>query len=711
MTATGARQWFPGKKILGRRSRHWLALMGVVVLQACTEPEAIEPDFARVETQSLPVLSGTENARDAILTAGVTNEPRVRRQDGTGEFLNTDRAFPFPAPPLRIDALPNGEFAVNLVNVPVLQAAEAVLGETLGLAFVVSPDAQGLITVLASRPIPSDALLDSFQAALEVNGLELVLTDGTYTVQRQPEEFRRVRPIGRPGFGGRTVYAFPLQYISAAEMIRILEPLASPSARLVPLANRNIVLAAGSDDDIDAIVDAVDLFDVNTLAGKSLSLVTGLTVNPVTIVDELNIVFDTGEGGALQQVLTFVPNQELGSILIISTQKSYVRDAEAWIRSYEASAGREVQTAIVYQLNNRTAVDLAPVLNRLLSFGTLNFAGGVAVDGPAGEDPAGFVEVDGEIDRSEGTARIIPDDVSNSILAYATPAEHNELKNLIDRLDSVANQVLLEAIIADVQLTDELDFGVQWFLRDGNFAFNFSSGAAAATAASVTAGLPGFNAIFSAGNASVALNALASITDLNVISAPSLLVLDNREAELNIGSQVPIATQSSTSTTDANAPVVNSITQLETGVILRIKPRVSDDGRVILDIYQEVSDAVTTTTSNIDSPTVNQSVVTTSVAVDHGQSVAIGGLIRTSVEERRSKVPFLGDIPLFGAAFRNTDDKDQRRELLIIITPTVIRDASEARRATDEYRSRLSDRLGRTPPVRTNQNKLERIFR
>ena len=227
-----------------------------------------------------------------------------------------------------------------------------------------------------------------------------------------------------------------------------------------------------------------------------------------------------------------------------------------------------------------------------------------------------------------------------------------------------------------------------------------------------TAVIPGFNAIFSnSSGVRVALNALSSVTDVNVVSSPSLLVLDNREALLNVGDKVPIATQSAVTVDDPGAPIVNSITQQDTGVILGIRPRVSSTGRIILEIQQEVSDVIETLTSGIDSPTIQQRIINTTVAVDDGQTIVLGGLIRSRESKIRAKVPILGDIPLLGALFRNTTDIDERTELVIFITPRVIRDPMAARQITEEFRDQLSRSVGVAQlPDPSAEHQFRRIF-
>jgi general secretion pathway protein D len=174
-----------------------------------------------------------------------------------------------------------------------------------------------------------------------------------------------------------------------------------------------------------------------------------------------------------------------------------------------------------------------------------------------------------------------------------------------------------------------------------------------------------------------------------VLSSPSLMVLDNRTATLQVGDQVPVVTQTAVSTIDPDAPIVNSVELRDTGVILKVTPRVNEGGRVMLDIEQEVSDVVETRTSGIDSPTIQQRKIKTSVAVDNGETIALGGLIRDKVTDGETKVPLLGDIPAIGELFRSTTQRNERTELVVLITPRVVGGADDARRITQELTDRM----------------------
>ena len=316
-----------------------------------------------------------------------------------------------------------------------------------------------------------------------------------------------------------------------------------------------------------------------------------------------------------------------------------------------------------------------------------------AAPAPQSESPAPVPRAPQATASGSGTSlsdqagiRIIANDINNSLLILATPTQYREIAAALRRLDVTPLQVLIEATIAEVRLSDQLRYGVKWFFDTGNTEITFSD----LPGGAVEPIFPGFSVLFSsASDVRVVIDALDSVTDVNVVSSPQLMVLDNRTAELLVGDQVPVATQSSVSVNDPDAPIVNSIEFRDTGVVLKVTPRVNASGLVTLEIEQEVSDVVETTTSGIDSPTIQQRRIQSSVAIESGETVALGGLIRNRRTDLSDGVPFLSRIPLVGALFGTKENVIEKTELLVLITPRVVRDRKQAREITEELRSRI----------------------
>jgi len=266
---------------------------------------------------------------------------------------------------------------------------------------------------------------------------------------------------------------------------------------------------------------------------------------------------------------------------------------------------------------------------------------------------------------------------------------------------------MIEATIAEVTLNDQLKFGVRWWMQKKQSKATFSD----AVSGAVSSVFPGFSYALTAANVAATLDALNEITDVNIVSSPSLTVMDNRPAVLQIGDQVPITTQSATSVLTVGAPVVNSVSYKDTGVILSIIPRINESGRVLLDIEQEVSSVAPTTTSGIDSPTIRQRKIKTSVVVNDGDALVLGGMIQQSKSIGRSQIPILGDIPFLGNAASSRDNSIGKTELIILIRPHVIRSLDDARTITEEYRRYLAVEGGyRRPRPRTLEQTGRRII-
>jgi len=285
---------------------------------------------------------------------------------------------------------------------------------------------------------------------------------------------------------------------------------------------------------------------------------------------------------------------------------------------------------------------------------------------------------------------IVADEKNNALVIFARPRDYKMIEAMIRRLDIVPLQVLIEATIAEVTLNDNLQFGLQWFFSKASSKFELSNAASGiGTAADINPVFPGFNYVLGGAKAKVVLSALSELTHVDVVSAPHLLVLDHQTAGLQVGDQVPIVTESAQSVIAAGAPLVNSVQYLNTGVVLQVTPRVNTSGLIALDIDQQVSQPVTTTSSTIQSPTISQRRIVTSVVVQDGETIALGGLILDNQTNDRSGIPVLSSIPVVGSLFRTDTRKFGRTELLVLLSPKIVRNAKEARDMTDELRDRM----------------------
>lgn len=700
-----------GAAVLGKALlRYQLAISSaaVVSLAGCVSAEA--PYTPRNPSPSLaPVHGAPQRPTEVRLTQGSQDviEPTV--QKGTGRFVDTAAG---------INRSGRGNIVVKLVDVEVGAAVQQVLGDTLGLNYVIEGDITGNVTIQTTRPVDQRTLLQMLGGALASANAVLINEGGFYRVAPLEAAGSASRVVGygasvsdlRPGPGVQVV---PLRHISATEMEKILRPIAGEGAIARVDTARNLLILKEDSRNIASMLDLIDLFDVDYMAGMSFALIPVKNTAASSLVYELEQLFGAKSDSPMAGLVRFMPIERLNAVLAISSQPQHLDQVQEWMGRLDRSGSLASQSFHIIPLQNRAASEVAELLRRTLSddpgateaeAGTVNPAltPVVAQTGQPGQSaqgaPAQTVSVSVQDSPVARPIRIRADEANNSLVILATSEEFQLLQQVVTVLDVTPNQVMLEATIAEVTLRDDLSYGLNWFLESGEFNFTFSS----ADNGAVAPTYPGLSVLFSGTDGRAVLSAVASLTDVNVLSSPTLMVLDNRTATLQVGDQVPIVTQTAVSTIDPDAPIVNQVELRDTGVILKVTPRVNDGGRVMLEIEQEVSDVVETSTSGIDSPTIQQRRISTTVAVDNGATVALGGLIRDRVSESATKIPLLGDIPGFGQLFRSTTTRNDRTELVVLITPRVVGGPDDAQRVTQELRDKMR---GVSQAIETSQRR------
>lgn len=625
-----------------------------------------------------------------------------------------------PAAGLGQGAAGDGGYVLNFESVEIRDVVKAVLADMLGLAYVIDPAVQGTLTLHTARSLPREAVLPAFEEALKLSGVALVA--GTAGYQVLPlQGAARVAPVGRGGAGaGYRVVLVPLRYAAAADIQRVLEPIVPAGTVAQADPQRNVLMLAGTEADVSRAQRTINLFDVDWLRSQSYGLFPLQYTPAKTVATDLESV--VGGKGPLAGHVRVTAIEHLNAILVAAPRLADVTATRSWIERFDRGRDQTTPRLFVYRVQNGRAQDLARTLTAALGrpgSGTPSSPSQGPDDAPqlpeglgspapatrlrtAGGGGGGLAAAPGPIPSvllgnmpgadntgqtgSPSDMRISADESNNALLIVTTPERYQQVEAALAQLDIVPLQVMLEASIAEVNLTNQLRYGIQYYFRSGNFSA-LASGVAAAGLGTSTGGLS--LAILNGADIGAILDLLSSITRIRVISAPKLVVLNNRTASLQVGDQVPIATASAVGVVTNNAPIVNTIQLLDTGIILRVTPRVNQSGLVLLDLAQEVSASVPTNTSSINSPTIQQRRVATSVAVQDGQTIAIGGLIRDSRNRSRSGIPLLKDIPGLGFLFGQTSDQLDRTELIVLITPHVIRDARGADAATDELRAKL----------------------
>lgn len=657
-----------------------VVVVTVAILAGCTR-EAPVPANRIPSSRLNPVVALPP---PLVASAPMENRPQEFIM-GTGHFVDNPGYSAEPEQAV-------GDVTLNFQDADIRDVARAVFGDILGMNYIVAPNVQGSTTVRTVQPIPRSQVIPVLESVFKLSGVALVQGSSMISLVPLSEAKREARlRVGRKAVPGWAAQVVPLSYISAEEMLRLMESV-GPTSGVVKIDQaRNILILSGSDRERQAMLDVVAAFDVDWLVGMSYAMLPLKVASAKAVAVELWQVLG-GQEGPLSRLIRLVPLERINTVLVISTQERYLQQVATWVQRLDRENDREERRIHVYHVQNGKAAEIAESIGKLYGsdVGTKKPSGETVPE--SGERTAG--ESDTAIVSGDKGVKIIADEANNSLLILATPFEYAGIEAALRKIDTMPLQVLIEAVIAEVTITDELRYGLQYFFQSGNFSLVRTNGSAATVAST----LPGFSSVYTmSSNIKVVLDALESVTNVKVLSSPQLMVVNNRTANLQVGDQVPIATQSAVGVLTAGAPVVNTIQFRDTGVMLKVTPRVNDSGVVHLDVTQEVSDVTRTTTSNLDSPTIQQRKVTSSVVIGNGETLALGGLIRDGSDNGNSGIPGLHEVPILGFLFGTKSETVRRTELLVLITPKVIRRADDAREAGNE----LLNRMRSLPPIQS----------
>ena len=686
-----------------------------LVLAGCSSDDEVTAPAKPAATQ--PAVPSAASQADADAASGVATPPEAKFEvyPGSGDFTAAARAH---ADPTHVGE--EGDITLNFVNTDVKDVAKAVLGDYLKLNYEIGANVQGTVTIQTSQPLKRTQVLPALEQALRLNGMALVQSHGIYKVVPMTDapKLANISGAGRKSDVGYGVDIVPVHYVSAAEMQKLLEPLAPASGIVHVDAARNVLLIEGTAEERQTLRDDIALFDADWMSGMSFALITPSYTDAVELTKELNQVMG-GLNGPVSQLVQLVPIERLNAVLAITHQAKYLDHLRAWVTRLDRPGQGSDKRIYVYNVQNGRASDLANTLGKLL-FGTSGgsnithppMAGGTAASAPSFEPglasssstglssstapsspsgstitaPVDAVSVSGNA-PGIGSLSITADETNNALAILATPQQYGVIEQALRKLDAAPLQVLLEAAIAEITLTNDTKYGMQYFYQPNQANQIVLSDSGTST---IMQSFPGFSYMFSNGNdIKIILDAISTITHVEVVSSPEVMVLNNQTANLQVGDRVPIITEQSQSTTSGDAPIVNSVEYQDTGVILKVTPRVNRGGMVMLDISQEVSEVASATTTGIQSPTFQERKINSSVAVQDGETLVLGGLISDSRSQTKSGVPFLQDVPVLGNLFRDTGNSKDRTELMVLITPHVVDNIDKARKITDELRRRL----------------------
>jgi len=628
-------------------------------------------------------------------------------------FPGTNRFVPGAATHRTPQSRGEGAYSLNFDEADLGEVAKVILSDILGQNCVLSPKVAGKVTLQTTDPLSKEELIPTLEMLLRMNNAVLVKDASIYHIEPASEalyssSFAAPNTGGRSGFQVRVI---PVRNVAVQDIVDVIKPLVQEKTILNVDSTRNILIASGTPNELGRVMDMVSVFDVDVLKGQSFGLFPLAHVEPETIIKELEEIFRKEGKEGESNFFRFIPVERLNAVMAITHQAGYLKDIENWIfrldRANTASGGG----VNVYRVQNVDAEELAATLNEIFTGAAKKEKSAKVAPGekaaeltnkapekqnvPKTSTPTGEAEV-----ANVGEVRIISDVANNSVIVVATPQEYEVILPVIKQLDLLPLQVLIDATIVSVKLTDSLKYGIQWFLDHGGSSISSGNDAAtlgsiaAASAAAFTSG--GLTAIYNSGVVNALLSAQANKGNVNIISSPSLMVLNNQEAKINVGDQVPIQTGTlgsvvgSGGTTGATTAIQSSIQYKDTGVTLEVTPRVNANGMVIMEIKQTVSSAVKTETGVNTSPTIQKKEIESSVAVQDSETIVLGGLIDNNNSNAIGGIPWLNELPWIGPLFGNTDRENIKNELVVLITPRVVKSKQDSRLISDEFKRKLT---------------------
>src|SRR5262245_45560742 len=637
---------------------------------------------------------------------------------------------------------------MNFEGADIKTVAKTLLGDVLKLNVVVDPRVQGNVTLASAAAIPRKDVLPAFESVLRMSNAAVVREGNLVKIVPLAEAGGNAAVsvgAGQPGFG---VSIVPLRYVSASTIAKTAEGFLSRPGALRVIPSRNLVLVQGTTAERQSALDLIATFDVEWLRNQSVGVYPLKSTSPETMIGELERIFESGDGGVGQGVLRFQPISRMNAVMVVTRNPKLLTEMTLWVQRLDRSdtTGTTLRT---YRLKNGSATKVAKILNdifvgrsgttsdmptnqlapgteaaksRLDSLGKTTTAGRTDGGGAQTASSRGnntqisaafdaFADRKGDDEESTAAApmtgssgrslfqnvRITADTTNNAIVVYSNQEDYRVIERALRDVDRPRLQVAIDATVAEITLTDDLRFGVQYFLTSKDAgAGNDKGSVGLLNAAQTTAQSallqrvsPGLN--FLIGSESlprVILNALSTVTDVKVLSSPSIVAMDNQPALLQVGDEVPITTSTATLLNNSSTPVVNTIEMRNTGVILKVLPHVNANGAIHLEIDQEISNVVNPDQQTL-TPTISQRRVHSAVAVVSGQTVLLAGLISEREQKTKNGIPGLRDIKFLGDLLGNATGTKQRSEIIIFIRTRLMRNSIDASSVTEEFREKL----------------------
>ncbi len=636
----------------------------------------------------------------------------------------------------RLDG-PREKVVIDFDKADITEVTNTIFQDYLKLSYVLDPTLQGRISLYLEGEFTKDELLQQIIKAYAANNVAVIPRKGMYHIQPVQRGAAGALPIAdsfvlRSGevSDQPVIVIYRMRYVDAKQTVNTIRPFITAGRPVIAEAASNTIVFAEDAANAHSVVSILRALDMNILKEVGMEIVPLRAISAEDAAASMEMLMnklDIFKQGVSRGALAVLPLQRFGGVLVLAQEPEMLKAAREWLQALDTQGQESGEQIHIYFVENGLAADIADILSQMYGAGPGEASGrrtgqrivrslqqdrtGLGQGGrttttgvtpgtglgqgqnrtTTGTQPGQTAQRGPTISTTiSGNVIIVPDESNNAIVVRANANDYARIKKSIQALDIVPRAVLIQVLIAEVTLTDDFAYGVQWFLKnkgmdiggkDGRYSTVLNNGTQFNQDFNLgTATSQGLSLFWGSvsGDIAALINLLSSATYVHVLSNPTLLATDNKEASITVGGREPIITQQQQSiNATANSNIINSIQYEDTGIILSVIPHINSGGLVRMEVDQTIRDAVRNTTSGIDSPAFTERKVRTTLLAQNGNTVVIGGIIRANDNKTKSGIPFLSKIPVISPFFGSTSDTITRTELIIAITPRVVSHAQD----------------------------------
>lgn len=681
-----------------------------------------------------PSSSAAATTAAPTATAGATPVPAAAApaDDATATPISTRKEIVVKQPKFG----PGNGVTLRFDNADIYEVVQTVMGEILGLNYIVDPGVQGKININGLTPVSQEDVLGVLQSVLALNNVSIIREGNLYKVMRDSLVPRDSISGASVGENGAMVQIFATKFVQPSAMIGVLKNFIGPQAGIVNDPTNHYLIVSDRARNVKKIQELIESLDVDYLDRVQMEVVQIVNGDATELAKEMETLFKTSQlynwPGTEPNKVFFMPIKRMNAIMVAASTKPVLEMAKRRIREVDALPIEGIGSRInMYSVKNSSAAYLSDLITQIY--------GGASSGASSSSSSTGLSSASSSTQQAtkvvqkgpssattttgaglSGEVQIIPNEKANSLIIKANRQDYLQILGMLEKLDTVPRQVLIQANIIEVTLGGTKSLGLEWNLLHEQASYRGQTYKSSATSANTTGTLATVNAALAGskaatppagllytlfdgpGNAIASIQAAANDSLLNVLSSPRIVASDGKEARIEIGDEVPVSTGTTVNPTTSGNVTTSSVTYRTVGLILKVKPSINESGLVNLQLSQEVSQVNPNSAADSTTPSFSTRKIETEVSIQEGKTLTIGGLLSDNQSTGDNGIPYFKDVPVLGSLFGSTSKSRTRRELLLTITPYVMRNQGDADRINQQLDEAMEEVRAFTTKIKPN---------